>query len=62
METVAGQPAATRSTPVAAAGAEVVSDAASLPPHAASVMAAIAATPRSGLIFMVGVLLVVVSG
>ncbi len=57
-ETVAGQPAATRSTPVAAAA--VVSGAAvSLPPHAASARAAMTAVASSGLFSWVYVLLVV---
>ena len=56
METVAGQPAAARSTPPAAAGVvvSVVSDVESLPPHAARASDAATATPRSGLIFMCG--------
>ena len=50
---MAGQPAATRSTPVAAAA--VVSGAAvSLPPHAARASAAMTAVASSGLFFMVG--------
>jgi hypothetical protein len=51
-ETVSGQPAATRSTPVAAA--TVVSEAAlSLPPHAESESAAMTAVASSGLFLMV---------
>jgi hypothetical protein len=51
--TVSGHPAAARSTP-SAAGAAVVSEDESLPPHAASVSDAAIATPSSGLIFMSG--------